>query len=115
MISQGGRGMAMDFVKEMVEARRCLHKRPEEGWTEFETTWFIAKRLKALGLQVTIGKANICESEVLGRDPVLVSDAMKRAAAHGVPEELSESDRRVHGCCGEVRYREARSNHSFQK
>lgn len=42
--------MAMDFVKEMVEARRCLHKRPEEGWTEFETTWFIAKRLKALGL-----------------------------------------------------------------
>ena len=93
--------MAMDFVKEMVEARRCLHKRPEEGWTEFETTWFIAKRLKALGLQVTIGKANICESEVLGRDPVLV--------------RLSESDRRVHGCCGEVRYREARSNHSFQK
>ena len=88
MISQGGRGMAMDFVKEMVEARRCLHKRPEEGWTEFETTWFIAKRLKALGLQVTIGKANICESEVLGRDPVLVSDAMKRAAAHGVPEDF---------------------------
>ena len=77
--------MALDFVKEMVEARRCLHKRPEEGWTEFETTWFIVRRLKALGLQVTIGKANICESEVLGRDPVLVSDAMKRAAAHGVP------------------------------
>ena len=48
--------MAMDFVKEMVEARRCLHKRPEEGWTEFETTWFIAKRLKALDSRSRLGK-----------------------------------------------------------
>ena len=97
----------MDFVKEMVEARRCLHKRPEEGWTEFETTWFIAKRLKALGLQVTIGKANICESEVLGRDPVLVSDAMKRAAAHGVPEDFLKSKSVSENLCCSWRSRTA--------
>ena len=80
--------MSNDYTEEMVGIRRHLHKRPEEGWTEFETTWFIVQRLRKLGLPVTIGKANICESEVLGRDPLLVSDAMKRAAAHGVPEEF---------------------------
>ena len=114
MISQG-RGMALDFVKEMVEARRCLHKRPEEGWTEFETTWFIVRRLKALGLQVTIGKANICESEVLGRDPVLVSDAMKRAAAHGVPEDFLKATEGYTGAVARFDTGRARSNHGFQK
>ena len=78
----------MDFVKEMVEARRCLHKRPEEGWTEFETTWFIAKRLKALGLQVTIGKANICESEVLGHHVRQPSSWHRIREPDPVPEPL---------------------------
>ena len=33
------------YVDEMVRCRRHLHKRPEEGWTEFETTAFIVEQL----------------------------------------------------------------------
>ena len=29
------------YYEEMVRNRRELHKRPEEGWTEFETTYFV--------------------------------------------------------------------------
>lgn len=74
------------YCEEMVRNRRALHKRPEEGWTEFETTYFVVKRLRALGLQVAVGKANINEAEVLGRDPQLVKDGMMRALKQGVPQ-----------------------------
>ena len=40
----GGIVMSNDYTEEMVGIRRHLHKRPEEGWTEFETTWFIVQR-----------------------------------------------------------------------
>lgn len=48
-----------EYVREMVANRRTLHKRPEEGWTEFETTYFLASRLRALGLRVLLGRAAI--------------------------------------------------------
>ena len=76
------------YYEEMVRNRRELHKRPEEGWTEFETTYFVVSFLRNLGLPVTVGKANINESEVLGRDPQLVKDGMVRALKHGVPQSF---------------------------
>ena len=33
----------MTYYAEMLANRRKLHTRPEEGWTEFETTWFVTK------------------------------------------------------------------------
>ena len=37
------------YVNEMVAHRRHLHKRPEEGWTEFETTYYIVDQLRKNG------------------------------------------------------------------
>lgn len=76
------------YIEEMISTRRSLHRRPEEGWTEFETTWFVNERLRALGLPVTVGAANIDASEVLGRDEQLVRDAIARALRHGVPKSF---------------------------
>lgn len=80
--------MEQKYIDEMVENRRKLHKIPEEGWTEFETTYFVTQFLRNLGLPVTVGKANINEAEVLGRDEALVKDAQKRALRAGVPQSF---------------------------
>ena len=37
------------YVEEMIATRRKIHQTPEEGWTEFQTTWLVAERLRALG------------------------------------------------------------------
>ena len=80
--------MKHDYFEDMVGIRRTLHRRPEEGWTEFETTWFVVQYLRGLGLPVTVGKANINTDEVLGRDETLVRDAMARALKNGVPQSF---------------------------
>ena len=90
--------MLKSYKDDMVATRRHLHRRPEEGWTEFETTYFVWSYLKQLGLPVTIGKANINTAEVLGRDERLVADAMKRAASHGVPEDFLKATGGYTGC-----------------
>ena len=43
------------YVDEMIDTRRRIHRNPEEGWTEFETSWLVAERLRALGLPVLLG------------------------------------------------------------
>ena len=35
------------YVEEMIATRRKIHQTPEEGWTEFQTTWLVAERLRA--------------------------------------------------------------------
>ena len=70
--------MEKSYTDDMVANRRHLHKRPEEGWTEFETTYFVYQYLTALGLPVSVGKANINEKEVLGRDEKLVADGIEQ-------------------------------------
>ena len=69
--------------------RRALHRRPEEGWTEFETTWFIAKRLEELGISYTAGIANVDPAKVPGRDAKKVEAALLRARER-VPEDFLE-------------------------
>lgn len=41
--------MDKTIFDEMIATRRHLHTIPEEGWTEFETTYLVAQRLKELG------------------------------------------------------------------
>ena len=67
--------------------RRALHRRPEEGWTEFETTWFIAQRLESLGIPYRAGIANVDPENVPGRDAKKVEAALKRARER-VPAEF---------------------------
>ena len=33
------------YVEEMIATRRKIHQTPEEGWTEFWTTGFVARQL----------------------------------------------------------------------
>ena len=74
--------------QELVNDRRWLHAHPEEGWCEFETTWFIVKRLRSLGLEVLAGVDVIEPDAVMGRNEALVLAAQQRALEHGVPKEF---------------------------
>ena len=76
------------YVEEMNATRRKIHQTPEEGWTEFQTTWLVAERLRALGLKVLLGTQVINPKAVMGRDPKLVEAAIKRALAAGVPQSF---------------------------
>lgn len=87
------RGLAAPKVEQsipaaMVADRRALHRHPEEGWCEFETTWFIVNRLRQLGLKVLLGRAVVAPDAVLGRNEELVEKAVKRTIAAGVPERF---------------------------
>ncbi len=85
-------------VERMIATRRALHQNPEEGWTEFETTWFLVKELRALGLKVLVGRAIIDPAHVMGRSEKLVAEAMERARKNGVPEDFLEETGGFTGC-----------------
>ena len=84
---------------EMIATRRHLHTIPEEGWTEFETTYFVAQRLKELGFtDVRLGTQVINPANVLGRYEQTVAKAIERAESHGVPHEFIEKIEGYTGC-----------------
>lgn len=74
-----------DLKTQLVQDRRYLHAHPEEGWCEFETTYYIIERLKKLGLKVLSGLEIIEPQEVMGRNETIVKAAEERAISHGVP------------------------------
>ena len=76
------------YVEEMTRLRREIHRRPEEGWTEFETQWKVFRALEALGWTIRMGLDVIRPEAVMGRNAELVEKAMVRAAEHGVPESF---------------------------
>lgn len=76
---------------QMIADRRFLHTIPEEGWTEFQTTWFVVNRLRELGLPVKMGTEVIDPAHALGRNRQLVESAIARARAAGVPEEFLDA------------------------
>ena len=78
----------LTLQEQLIADRRHLHAHPEEGWCEFETTWFIVQRLKALGLEWKAGIDVIEPSAVMGRNADLVEKAKKRALEHGVPADF---------------------------
>ena len=80
-----------EFNEQMIADRRFLHAHPEEGWCEFETTWYIVNRLNELGLDWKAGIDVIEPTAVMGRNVELVEKAQKRALEHGVPADFLES------------------------
>lgn len=92
--------MTNSIIDAMVADRRRLHRRPEEGWLEFETTWFIVQRLRALGFEVLTGTDVIAPEAVMGRDAAAVEKAEARAVEHGVPADFIESIKGYTGAMG---------------
>ncbi len=87
------------YVDETVALRRAIHQRPEEGWTEFETTYRVVTTLEKLGYAVQCGREVIEPSAVLGRSEALVQKAQARALSHGVPQAFLD---RLQGYTGAV-------------
>lgn len=89
-----------DIIKEAIETRRCIHKRPEEGWTEFETTYLVWEKLRHLGFDVKVGLDIIEPTAVMGRNLDLVNKAIERAKQSGVPESFIEATSGFTGAVG---------------
>ncbi|MCD8340314.1 MAG: amidohydrolase [Burkholderiales bacterium] len=89
-----------DYQKLLVEQRRELHQWPEEGWTEFWTTAYIVRKLRALGYEVLTGKKIIAEDRVFGRDQKLVDAAIEAALGRGVEQALIDEMEGYTGCVG---------------
>ena len=82
--------MTGNYIKEMIETRRTIHRRPEVGWTEFETMWLVCSQLQKWGIPYLLGTKVINPSFVMGRYVTEVKDAIARAIRHGVPESFIE-------------------------
>lgn len=81
--------MEKAIFDEMIATRRKLHRRPEEGWTEFETEALVVERLRSLGcFELLLGTKAVSPEAVMGRDPALVEKAIARALENGVPQQL---------------------------
>ena len=88
------------YRDQMSALRRRVHRRPEEGWTEFETTALIVSHLRSLQFEVRCGRAVIHPDFVMGRDPHLVAEAVARAMDEAVgllkdPVRLAELSRNI--------------------
>lgn len=92
--------MQDSYIEEMIQDRRCLHRRPELGWTEFETTALIVKRLRKLGFQVLLGTQYLNTKFIMGRDESEVDEAMQRALENGMDEAFLNETERYTGCVG---------------
>ena len=95
------------YVEEMIATRRKIHQTPEEGWTEFQTTWLVAERLRALGLKVLLGTQVINPKAVTTKRRNSPKTAMKtsrkapktlttrpRTALSKVPAQLGTDSRK---------------------
>ena len=80
--------MSDKYFDEMITARRTIHRRPEEGWTEFETMWYVCSHLDQWGIPYLTGTKVINPKFAMGRNEQLVKDAMVRALKQGVPQEF---------------------------
>lgn len=82
--------MSENYIQQMIETRRAIHRRPELGWTEFETMWHVCSHLDRWGIPYLTGTKVINPNFVMGRDETEVKDAIARAVKHGVPESFIE-------------------------
>jgi aminobenzoyl-glutamate utilization protein A len=83
--------MEKSIFEEMIATRRHLHTMPEEGWTEFETTWLIVQRLREIGYEkILVGRQILDLDHVVGRNEELVARAIERAVGNGVPNSFIE-------------------------
>lgn len=79
-----------ELLPYLTRLRRAIHRRPEEGWCEFETTRRVTEALEADGFDVRVGTEVVDPEAAMGRDPVKVAAAIDRARAAGVPEAFLE-------------------------
>ena len=86
-----------DLITRLIADRRLIHQHPEEGWTEFETTWRIVKGLREIGLEPQIGEAVINTMPSWARNPDLVADAMVRAENEFVPRRFLDATKGLTG------------------
>ncbi len=76
---------------EHARLRRELHMHAETGWTEFWTTAFLAKELKALGYEVLLGERAVNPAEAMGRPSEgEIEEAVRRAISWGADPSLIE-------------------------
>ena len=88
-----------DYSREICETRRAIHRRPEEGWTEFETTYRVVSTLEKYGVfKIKAGRDVIDPEHVLGRNPDLVEKAQKRRG--GQLAQNRDGDAAVPAACG---------------
>lgn len=90
------------LMEQMLQDRRRIHRRPELGWTEFETTAFVADRLESLGIEYKLGIDFLDIPSVQGRDEKAVKGAVKRALEHGVSQKFIERTGGYTGLVGTV-------------
>lgn len=84
-----------------VDTRRDIHKHAELGLIEFRTASLVANRLTECGLEVSVGKDVMDESNVYGLPPEdVVSEGFSRAVDEGADQSLIERMRG--GCTGVV-------------
>ena len=58
--------LGKQYLDLAVSLRRAIHKRPEPGWCEFETTYKIVSTLEALGFDVKFGIDAVAPEAVMG-------------------------------------------------
>lgn len=89
-------------LTDIVAARRSLHRHPEEGWCEFQTTYRLVECLRKMGLKVRAGRAIVAPEAVMGRDEARVSAALRSAREAGVPEKFLDELGGFTGCLAEI-------------
>lgn len=67
------------YYPQLVSQRRELHQWPEPGWTEFTTTYYLAKKLKEWGYDVLLGTKVVNPDAVLGRSEKDVEAGLQAA------------------------------------
>lgn len=88
--------------QQIVKDRTTLHQHPEEGWTEFYTTWYVAQRFERLGIPYQVGPQLVKAEAVLGRDPDKIEKAQKRALSLGVPPTFLDRLQGVTGVIADI-------------
>lgn len=91
------------YLDELIDWRRQFHRHPEEGWTEFETTYKIVKQLESLGFEVLKGRQVINPKAVMGRLPAVVEAAKQRALSYGIPAAFFDAIEDYTGAVGILR------------
>ena len=88
------------YYLQLVSQRRELHQWPEPGWTEFTTTYYLAKKLKEWGYDVLLGTKVVNPDAVLGRSEKDVEAGLQAARDHHVPEEFLKATEGYTGAVG---------------
>ena len=81
----------METAEKIIQWRRELHRHPEEGWTEFWTTGFVARQLADMGLAPRVGQEVIDPAARMGLPaPEVEARARQRALAQRRGEKWQE-------------------------